>query len=112
MLELGAGRRAAIRDLDAVVARLHELAPEDWERDTPDAGWKVRHLAAHLTTTIPFVTTVLGQVIAIRLGHLPTMETGIEVTPDSDRHDITASVTQHRNAFVHTISAMAEDDLT
>ncbi len=111
MLDLDAGRRASIRDLDAIVSRLHELAPEDWERATPDKGWTVRHLAAHLTGTMSFLTNVLGDIIAVRLGHVPTTETGTEVTAESERHAIIASLTQHRNAYFHTISAMEDSDL-
>ncbi len=112
MLDLDAGRRASIRDLDAIISRLHELAPEDWERETPDKGWTVRHLAAHLSGTISFLTNILGEIIAIRLGHVPTTETGIEVTAESKRHEIIASLTQQRNAYFHTVSAMEDSDLT
>ena len=112
MLELEAGRRAAIRDLDAIISRLHELTAEEWERPTPDEGWNVRHLAVHLTETIPFMTNILGEIIAIRLGQVPTTETGMVVSVESECDQIIASVTEHRNAFFHTIALMEEADLT
>lgn len=112
MLELNAGRHASIRDLDAIISRLHELEPEDWDRPTPDKGWNVRDLAVHLTGTIPLMTNTLGEIIALRLGHRPTMEAGMDVTEKSERHEIIASVTEYRNAYFHTIAAMEEADLT
>jgi len=112
MLELNAGREASIRDLDAIISRLHELEPEDWDRATPDEGWSVRDLAVHLTETIPFMTNILGEIIALRLGQRPTMEAGMEVTTDSETDTIIASVTEYRNAYFHTVAFMEEADLT
>ncbi|MGN6031938.1 MAG: maleylpyruvate isomerase family mycothiol-dependent enzyme [Thermomicrobiales bacterium] len=111
MLNLDRGREAAIRDLDAIIARLRGLSPSDWERPTPDAGWTVRHLAVHLTETIPFLTGVLGDIIAVRLGQRPTEEAGDLVTLDSSTDAIAAAFTQDRNAFFHTIAAMEDEDM-
>ncbi|CAN0385148.1 unnamed protein product, partial [Phaeothamnion confervicola] len=91
--------------------RLRGLSPRDWERPTPDEGWTVRHLAVHLTETIPFLTGVLGDIIAVRLGRRPTEEAGDLVTLDSSEEAIAAAFTQDRNAFFHTIAAMEENDL-
>ncbi|MGB3327309.1 MAG: maleylpyruvate isomerase family mycothiol-dependent enzyme [Thermomicrobiales bacterium] len=111
MLLIERGRDAAIRDLDAMIARLRGLSASDWERPTPDEGWTIRHLAVHLTETIPFLTSVLGDIIAVRLGHRPTEEAGDIVTIDSSANAIAAAFTQDRNAFYHTITAMEDADL-
>ncbi|MGC4105262.1 MAG: maleylpyruvate isomerase family mycothiol-dependent enzyme [Thermomicrobiales bacterium] len=111
MLELDRGRETAIRDLDAIIARLRGLSPSDWDRPTPDEGWTVRHLAVHLTETIPFLTNVLGDIIAVRLGRRPTEEAGDVVTLTSSTDAIAAAFTQDRNAFYHTIAAMEDEDL-
>ena len=111
MLNLDRGREAAIRDLDAIIARLRGLSPRDWDRPTPDAGWTIRHLAVHLTETIPFLTGVLGDIIAVRLGQRPTEEAGDLVMLDSSDDAIAAAFTQDRNAFFHTIAAMEDGDL-
>lgn len=111
MLLIDRGRDAAIRDLDAIIARLRGLSSSDWDRPTPDEGWTIRHLAVHLTETIPFVTSVLGDIIAVRLGHRPTEEAGDLVTLDSSTDAIAAAFTQDRNAFYHTIIAMEDADL-
>ena len=111
MLQLDRGREAAIRDLDAIIARLRGLSAADWDRPTPDEGWTIRHLAVHLTETIPFLTGVLGEIIAVRLGEPPTTEAGDLVTLDFPTDAIAAAFTQDRNAFFHTIMAMEEGDL-
>lgn len=110
-LPLDRGRESAIRDYDAIIARLRGLTPHDWARDTPDEGWTVRHLAVHLTQTVPFLTDILGDIIAVRRGEKPTTEAGDVVSLESSTEAIVAAFTQDRNAFYHTINAMEDADL-
>jgi len=110
-LPLDRGRESAIRDYDAIIARLRGLSPRDWERPTPDEGWSIRHLVVHLTQTVPFLTDVLGDIIAVRRGEKPTTEAGDVVGMESSADEIVAAFTQDRNAFYHTINAMEDADL-
>lgn len=43
-----------------IVARLHRLSPEEWDRPTPCAGWTVRHVLAHLVTPFSVSAPAMG----------------------------------------------------
>jgi uncharacterized protein (TIGR03083 family) len=112
MTDLETGRQAAIRDLDATIARLHMLEPEDWERQTPNEGWQVRHLAAHLVEATRSANEQL-ETIAQR-GQAPAVPiSASEEVMESSRHaSIVSALTLQRNALFHTLARLEPDDLS
>ena len=111
MTDLETGRQAVIRDLDATIVRLHGLEPEDWERQTPNEAWQVRHLAAHLVETTASANKALetyvqgGEAPAV-----PISESG-DVTASSRHAEIISALTLQRNALFHTLSRLQAADL-
>lgn len=112
MTDLETGRQAVIRDLDATIGRLHGIEPEDWERQTPNPGWLVRHLAAHLVETTETANEDLeaiaegGQAPAV-----PVSESG-DVIASSRHADIVTALTLQRNALFHTLSRLEPADVS
>lgn len=111
MTDLEIGRQAVIRDLDATIARLHGLEPDDWERQTPNEGWQVRHLAAHLVETTASANKALETYV--QGGEAPVVaisESG-DVTASSRHAEIVSALTLQRNALFHTLSRLQAADL-
>lgn len=112
MTGLEIGREAVIRDLDATIARLHMLEPDDWERPTPNEGWRVRHLAAHLVETTASANEQLETIA--QCGQAPEVpNSASEEVMESSRHaSIVSTLTVQRNALFHTLARLEPDDLS
>jgi len=111
MTDLGIERQAVIRDLDATMARLHGLEPEDWERQTPNEDWQVRHLAAHLVETTASANKTLEKLVqGGEAPAVPISESG-DVTGSSQHAEIVSALTLQRNALFHTLSRLGTADL-
>jgi uncharacterized protein (TIGR03083 family) len=109
MSSLTIRQNAAIRDLDAFIARLHGLTASQWHLPTPDKGWEVRHLASHLVGTASYMTSMLRKIVTVP--NDPTGPQPANVTPDSPGEDIITSLTHARNMLSTTLAEMTDDDL-
>ena len=109
MTDLNSWRITAIKNLDGFIARLNTLTPDQWQAQTPDEGWEVRHLAAHLVGTTAYVTGMLCKIVA------PDGEAGnpqpVEVTPDSPTRDIISNLQVARDRQAEALAQLTEDDL-
>ncbi len=112
MVNLEAGRQAAIRDLDATISRLHMLEPDDWDRPTPNEGWLVRHLAAHLVEATATANEQIETIV--QGGQAPAVPISESEDVDaSSRHStIVGALTLQRNALFHTLSRLGPGDLS
>ena len=114
MIPLETGRHAAVRDLDAIIARLHSLGADDWHRDTPNDGWEVRHLIAHLVGSVAKLTDRLSQVVIARTGEPILMDDLVDteaVTPDTAPDRLIVSLTHQRNQVRHVLITLEDEDL-
>lgn len=114
MLRLESGRHAAIRDLDAIISRLHGLDTEDWNRPTPNEGWAIRDLAAHLSTSVRALTERLASIVTDRTGQPIELDDAVDVepiTPDETPVRLIASLTHHRNVLRHVLIALNDEDM-
>lgn len=111
MTDLETGRQAVIRDLDATIGRLHGLEPEDWERQTPNRGWQVRHLAAHLVETTASANKALEQLVQGGEAPAVPVSESRDVTASSRHAEIVSALTLQRNALFHTLSRLGTADL-
>jgi uncharacterized protein (TIGR03083 family) len=111
MTDLETGRQAAIRDLDATIGRLHMLEPEDWERQTPNEGWQVRHLAAHLVEATASANEHLETIVQGGQAQAVPISESEEVTASSRHASIVSALTLQRNALFHTLARLGPDDL-
>jgi uncharacterized protein (TIGR03083 family) len=106
MATLSELRHSAISDFDAFVSRLRGLKPSQWDAPTPNKGWLVRHLAAHLVGTTSYLNGELLKVVD------PVSESarlqGDAVTDDAPFEDITAALTINRNALAATLAEMTD----
>lgn len=110
MTDLETGRQAIIRDLDATIGRLHGLEAEDWERQTPNEGWLVRHLAAHLVETTASANEDLEEIVqGGRAQAMPVSESR-DVSASSRHAEIVGALTLQRNALFHTLSRLQPAD--
>lgn len=78
------------RERGALMASLHRLGPEDWDRRTPCPGWQVRDLVSHLWSTDLHVLSRL------RDGH--RTDPGTDGSPSRDA--VTAAVDEHNERWV------------
>lgn len=109
MTDLATRQQTAVRNLDDFISRLQYLSPEEWHLQTPDTGWEVRHLAAHLVGTVSYMTVMLNKVVAPDDGgNDPQPE---PVTADSATADIIANLIVARNHLATAIEKMTEEDL-
>lgn len=114
MLRLESGRHAAIRDLDAIISRLHGLDTEDWNRPTPNEGWAIRDLAAHLSTSVRALTERLASIVTDRTGKPIELDDAVDVVPVTSEETpvrLIASLTHHRNVLRHVLIALNDEDM-
>jgi uncharacterized protein (TIGR03083 family) len=110
MTTLRARRDSVTRDLDAFLSRLHDLNASQWHLPTPNKGWEIRHLAAHLSGTVAFMNEQLRRIVNPDLA--AALQQGDAVNEDSPHDRIIGSLTVNRNAIVATLAELTEDLLT
>lgn len=110
MGELDARRQSALRDFDALIATLEGLDAAGWSADVPCEGWTVRHLAAHLTESVPFLENRLAEMLAAR--HAAPAASGV-VTVDASAppEAMIATLRTVREGIASQLGAITEDDL-
>lgn len=105
-------RSAAIRDLNAVVDRIAGLTGEQWNAATPCKEWNVRHVARHLSGTIPFLEQRLAAVVEHRT-KTPQPSSGLtEADAEATAEDLVAALRERAAAFTERLDTLTEDDLT
>jgi uncharacterized protein (TIGR03083 family) len=109
MATLRQRRESVSKDLDAFISRLHGLNASQWNLPTPNKGWEVRHLAAHLAGTVGFMSGKLRLIVQPDFAN--SWKEGDAVTEDSPHEAIISSLTINRNAIVATLAELTEDML-
>lgn len=112
MTDLETGRQAVIRDLDATIARLHGLDTEDWERQTPNREWQVRHLAAHLVETTASANEAIEKIVEGGQAQAVPISESENVDASSRHAGIISALTLQRNALFHTLARLGPNDLS
>jgi uncharacterized protein (TIGR03083 family) len=110
MTTLRARRDSVTRDLDAFLSRLHDLNSNQGNLPTPNEGWEIRHLAAHLSGTVAFMNDKLRRIVNPDIA--AALQQGNAVNEDSPHEDIIESLTINRNAIVATLAELTEDLLS
>lgn len=105
-------RDTAMRDMNAIFDRLEALSEEDWDATTPCKDWTVRHLAAHLTGTIPFMEERLAAVVEQRTGEPQTTSGLAELEPGTSPSELIAGVRERGEALARRLGSLTEEDLT
>ncbi len=101
-----------IRDLDAMIGRLHGLEVEDWERPTPNEGWLVRDLAAHLVETTASANEAIEKIVQGGQAQAVPVFESEDVAASSSHAEIVSALTLQRNVLFHTLSRLGPDDLS
>lgn len=105
-------RESIVRDMTAIFDRLEALPEEAWNATTPCKGWDVRHLAAHLTGTIPLMEERLGAIVEQRTGE-PQRASGLpELDPATSPPELVAGLRERGKAFARRLATLTEEDLT
>jgi uncharacterized protein (TIGR03083 family) len=107
--ELASWRETAVTNLDGIIHRLQSLSTEQWHARTPDEGWEVRHLAAHLVGTVGYMTSMLNKIVAPPED--PATPQPAEVTPDSPTSEIIANLQIARHRHVDALEKLTGADL-
>jgi uncharacterized protein (TIGR03083 family) len=109
MTELDIRRESAIRDLDAIIGRLHILNPSEWRAESPLEGWDVHHVAVHLVNIVAQQASQFRLLRGIPMTGVPAPIS--EISADSAPDEVIASLTVNRNILTSVIEQVAEDDL-
>lgn len=111
MLSLEAARHAAIRDLDATLARMRDLHQSGWERPTPCVGWTVTDLAAHLAESAFSLSGQAARLVELRTGSIVPVREAHEANPHVATQQILARLTHGRNQLYHVLEHLDEVDM-
>ncbi|CAA9584192.1 MAG: hypothetical protein AVDCRST_MAG87-3735 [uncultured Thermomicrobiales bacterium] len=105
-------RDSILRDMNAIFDRLEALPEAAWKATTPCKGWNVRHLAAHLTGTIPLMEGRLAAIVEQRSGKpQPTSELP-ELGPETPRDELVAGLRERGDALASRLASLTEEDVT
>jgi uncharacterized protein (TIGR03083 family) len=107
--ELAIWRETATTNLDGFIDRLQSLSTQQWQAQTPDEGWEVRHLAAHLVGTVGYMTGMLNKIVTP--AEDPAAPQPADVTPESSTSDIIANLQIARHRHVDALAKLTETDL-
>ena len=105
-------RNAVLRDLNAIVDRLQALPEGRWTATTPCKGWTVRHLAAHLNGTIPFLEARFAAIVEQRSGEPQTTSGLAELDPEASPADLVAGLRQRAEALASRLASLTGEDVT
>ena len=105
-------RNVAIRDLNAVIDRIAGLTGEQWNAATPCKDWSVRHVALHLTGTIPFLEHRLAEIVEHRTGTPQTSSGVTDVDAEATAADLVAALRERATAFTERLATLTEEDMT
>jgi uncharacterized protein (TIGR03083 family) len=111
MLSLEAARHAAIRDLDATLARMRDLHQSDWERPTPCAGWAVIDLAAHIAESTYSLSGQAARLVELRTGSIVPVREAQEANPHIATERLLARLTHGRNQLYHVLEQLDGEDM-
>lgn len=111
MLPLDAARHAAIRDLDATLARLRDLHRSAWERPTPCAGWSVKDLAAHLAESAFALSAEAARLVERRTGATLSINAAQPANTLASTERIVERLTHGRNQLYHILERLEAPDL-
>jgi uncharacterized protein (TIGR03083 family) len=109
MTELDIRREAVIRDLDAIIGRLHILNPSEWRADSPLEGWDVHHVATHLVEIVAQLASHFRLLHGIPQDGIPVPIP--EIAHDAAPEEVIASLTVNRNILTSVIEQVTSDDL-
>jgi uncharacterized protein (TIGR03083 family) len=112
MLTVDAARHAAIRDLDATLARLRGLNTSDWSRLTPCEDWLVKDLAAHLAEQAFRQSVQAAAAVEARMGTALQLEDDMPANPYVPNERILERLTHGRNQLHHVLHLLAAEDAT
>lgn len=112
MTDLETGRQAVIRDLDATIARLHGLDAQDWERQTPNREWQVRHLASHLVETTASANEAIEKIVEGGQAQAVPISESQDIDASTRHAGIISALTLQRNALFHTLARLGPGDLS
>lgn len=105
-------RDTALRDMNAIFDRLGALPEKSWDAATPCKGWNVRHLASHLTGTIPLVEGWLAAIVEQRTGE-PQASSGLpELDPETTPGELVTGLRERGEALAQRLASLTEEDLT
>jgi uncharacterized protein (TIGR03083 family) len=110
MLTVDAARHAAIRDLDATLARLRGLNTSDWLRPTPCEDWSVKHLAAHLAEQTFRQSVQAAAAVEARAGTTLRLEESTPANPDVPNERVLERLTHGRNQLYHVLHLLKSED--
>ncbi len=105
-------RDATLRDMNAIVDQLEALPKDRWSAPTPCKGWDVRHLAAHLTGTIPLMEGRLAAIVEQRSGEPQPTSALPELGPETPLDELVAGLRQRGDAFAGRLASLTEEDVT
>ena len=111
MLTLDDGRNAAIRDLDALSARLESLRPREWSRQTPCNDWTVRDLGEHLAWSTHAISAKISELVSRRSGEPSDRFDDSAPASIDSTHEIVIRIIHGRNLLFHSLGKLQEDDL-
>jgi len=111
MLSLDAARHAAIRDLDATLARLRDLHRSAWERPTPCVGWSVTDLAAHLAESAFALSAEAARLVERRTGAAVPVGEARPANTLASTERIIERLTHGRNQLYHVLERLETADL-
>jgi uncharacterized protein (TIGR03083 family) len=111
MLSLEAARHAAIRDLDATLARMRDLHQSAWERPTPCVGWSVTDLAAHVAESAFSLSGEAARLVEQRTGAIVPVREAHEANPHIATERILTRLTHGRNQLYHVLEQLDEEDM-
>ncbi len=94
----------------STLSRMRSLRPADWDRQTPCAGWQVRHLAAHLAETTRRLAGNFLPIVVGRTYPAPTTEEPGDERSDIPPDAIIAHATLGRNQFASITALLSPDD--
>ncbi len=111
-MTLDARRGSILRDMNAIFDRLDALPEERYRAPTPCKGWDVRHLAAHLTVTIPLMEGRLAAIMEQRSGEPQPPSALPELGPETPPHELVAGLRERGDALGSRLGSLTEEDLT
>ena len=111
MLSLMAARHAAIRDLDATIARLRDLHRSEWERPTPCTGWSVTDLAAHLAESTFALSAQAARLVERRTDAPLPISGSQPANPLAATGRIVERLTHGRNQLYHVLERLEDSDM-